>query len=111
MPPLPRFIRFLVQRAKVLVGCDLLGMLFADRRVAGSALFVLHFPVAEQVGGAATGAVSFPASHPADDSNVTVGEFQMFAHSGLQCSSPNFEFAGSLPTIGRNDGQRLGFNF
>ena len=80
MPFQPAFVGFLVKRAKVLVRADLLGVLGADRRVAGSALPLLHFPVALEVTDSSAGAVSFSASHPADDRNPAVGEFNALAH-------------------------------
>lgn len=80
MPFEPFRVGFLMQRAEMFVGADLLGMLRADWRVAGAAFLVLHLPVAEQIGGASTGTVSPSPSHPTDDSDCAVFEFKVFAH-------------------------------
>src|SRR5271168_1119848 len=42
-----------MERAKMLIGADLLRVVRANRSIAGSALFLFHLPITEQIGGAA----------------------------------------------------------
>jgi hypothetical protein len=80
----PVRIGFLVEWAQVLVRADLLGMVGADWGIAGSAFLRFHFPVAEQIGRPATGAMLGPSVATADDSDSPVRHLHLEAHISAQ---------------------------